>query len=133
MAGGPDRQDWVRVGQSMVAIDSLVHNFFHRTGILAAYKAQHPYGQRCFGQSGCSVILYDLADRINAKEFNRTFPRTFPRFIQHAVWSFCAEQRLNICNGRQIDDGRPCTKSDCPVGDRCGRVQLRLDQAPEAS
>lgn len=125
MAGDPDRRNWVRVGQSMVAVDSLVHNFFHRTGILAAYKAEHPYGQRCFGQSGCTAVLYDLADRIDARAYNRTFPQAFPRFVQHAIWSFCAELRLNICNGRQIDDSRPCAKADCPVGDQCGRVQLR--------
>lgn len=126
MAGDPNRRSWVRVGQTMVAVDSLVHNFFHRTGILAAYKAEHPYGQRCFGQSGCTAVLYDLASQINAKEFNRTFPRAFPRFVQYAIWSFCAELRLNICNGRQIDDSRACQLVDCPVGDRCSRFPLRV-------
>ena len=32
--GAPLRRTWAEVGASMIAVDSLVHNFLHRTGIL---------------------------------------------------------------------------------------------------
>lgn len=126
MAGDADRAKWIAVGQSMVAIDTLVHNFLHRTGILSAYGFEHRYGPRCFDRRGCSGVVYDLANWIDAREFNRSFPKTFPRFVQHAIWSFCAEMRQDICNGRRIDDGRACEAVDCPVGDRCSRLPLRV-------
>ena len=39
---------WFAVGAQMIAIDTLVHNFLHRTGILQRFKAEHAYGPRCY-------------------------------------------------------------------------------------
>jgi hypothetical protein len=125
LAGGRSRPDWIKVGQSLVVIDSLVHNFFHRTGILTAFDLPHQYGPRCFGHRGCAGIIRQLADRIDARQVNRAFPKNFPRFVEHAIWAFCAETEADICNGRQIDDRSPCKRIDCPVGGICARNQLR--------
>ncbi len=38
---------WHEVGASMIAIDTLVHNFLVRTGILARFEADHSYGAAC--------------------------------------------------------------------------------------
>lgn len=122
MAGDPTRKDWVAVGRSMVAIDTLVHNFLRRTGILAITGTSHNYGPACYGPKGCAGVIYDLTDRI---EPQRPSPKLFPRLVQYAIWSFCAESQRNICNGRQIDDRQPCTLTDCPVGDLCSRLALR--------
>src|ERR1035437_9670713 len=35
---------WPEVGACMIAVDTLVHNFLHRTGILHRLGANHPYG-----------------------------------------------------------------------------------------
>jgi hypothetical protein len=35
---------WHEAGAGMIAIDTLVHNFLHRTGILARFAADHRYG-----------------------------------------------------------------------------------------
>ena len=35
-----DRPRWIEVGGSMIAIDTLVHNFLHRTGILQRFDAR---------------------------------------------------------------------------------------------
>ena len=48
-----------------------------------------------------------------------------PRFVQHAIWRFCAEAGLNRCNGRRIADRAPCQQADCPVFAGCGRVPLK--------
>jgi hypothetical protein len=37
------RPKWLEVGASMIAIDTLVHNFLHRTGMLNRFEAAHPY------------------------------------------------------------------------------------------
>jgi hypothetical protein len=39
---------WHEVGASMIAIDTLVHNFLHRTGILHRFGAAHAYGSACY-------------------------------------------------------------------------------------
>lgn len=125
LAGGRSRPDWRRVGHSLVVIDSLVHNFLHRTGVLLAFDLAHPYGPRCYGHRGCAGVIRHLADRIDARLVNSAFPKTFPRFVEYAIWVFCAETRTDMCNGRQIDDREACTRFDCPVGEICGRHTLR--------
>jgi hypothetical protein len=41
----------------MIAIDTLVHNFLHRTGILERLGAGHPYGLGCYQPNGCADIM----------------------------------------------------------------------------
>ena len=43
---------WHEVGASMIAIDTLVHNFLVRTGILARFDADHSYGAACYQAGG---------------------------------------------------------------------------------
>jgi hypothetical protein len=41
LLGAPEKMGlWTEVGGSMIAIDTLVHNFLHRTGILARFKRE---------------------------------------------------------------------------------------------
>jgi hypothetical protein len=44
LGAGKRRPLWVEVGATFVAVDTLVHNFLHRTGILRRRCADHPYG-----------------------------------------------------------------------------------------
>ena len=48
---------WQEVGASMIAIDTLVHNFLVRTGILARFDADHSYGAACYQAGGCADIV----------------------------------------------------------------------------
>jgi hypothetical protein len=41
------------------------------------------------------------APRIDARQFNPGFPQTFPRFVQHAVWQYCSQNGLDVCNGNR--------------------------------
>lgn len=125
LLGGRSRPGWRQVGLGMIAVDSLVHNFLHRTGILAAFGRQHAYGAVCHGHKGCSEIIREISGAIDARAFNPAYPADFPRFVQHAIWSFCAEQGLNVCNGRNIDDRFACSQTTCPVWTNCKRVPLR--------
>jgi hypothetical protein len=125
LAGDARRALWIEAGAVMIAVDTLVHNFLHRTGILVRLGAGHLYGPACYAPGGCAEILERIAGNINARRFNPAFPATFPRFVQHAVWFFCAEGGLDECNGRQIDDRKRCTRAECPVFRLCDRVPLK--------
>jgi hypothetical protein len=109
----------------MIAVDTLVHNFLHRTGILERLDAAHRYGPACYASDGCAAILDGITAAIDARRFNPAFPANFPRFVQNAVWRFCAEGRLDECNGRRIDDRKRCSRTECPVFRRCDRVPLK--------
>ena len=52
---------WHEVGASMIAIDTLVHNFLVRTGILARFEADHSYGAACYQAGGCADIIAAVA------------------------------------------------------------------------
>ena len=69
---------WAEVATGLIAVDTLVHNFLVRTGILARARADHPYGPQCHGPSGCVSVLATLSETIDARQFNTTFPRSFP-------------------------------------------------------
>ena len=134
IAAGRSKPGWLALGRSFVVVDSLVHNFFHRTGILAAYGHSHGYGQACYGKTGCSVVLYKLAAAINLKAIEPRAPAYNPRLLQYVIWQFCAQAGLDICNGNHIDDRQACQRTDCPIGRRCPRVPLKPQaKAPRPS
>lgn len=122
------RPRWFEVGKSMIVIDTLVHNFLHRTGILDDFHASHLYGPGCYASGGCADIVRQLSASIDARQFNPRFPQDFPRFVQKAIWQFCSASHLNICNGNRIDDRKPCEVAYCQLFRRCGRKQLKTNK-----
>ena len=119
------RRRWVEVGASMVAVDSLVHNFLRRTGIHHRYDTNHSFGEACYGPNGCASIIDRIAREIDCSVFDPANPIYFPRLVQHAIWAFCAEAHHGKCNGRVIDDTSRCRQKDCILFGRCGRIPLR--------
>jgi hypothetical protein len=119
------RPNWLQVGLQLIAVDTLVHNFLHRTGILARLKAAHPYGLDCYRPGGCADIIRLVANKIDARQFNRTFPQVFPRFVQLAIWRYCSQQGLDICNGNRVDDRHRCQNRHCRLYCTCDRVRLK--------
>jgi hypothetical protein len=115
---------WFEVGSRMVVIDSLVHNFLHRTGILRRLDAEHSYGPLCYEGGFCAEIATRLSSVIDASEFNREFPKDFPRFVQHAIWRYCAQDEWNVCNGVRVRDGKRCVNRWCQLFQDCDRVKI---------
>ena len=113
---------WHEVGGSMIAIDTLVHNFLHRTGILRRFEADHAYGAACYRSGSCADIIALVAREIDASAFNPTFPAVFPRFVQHAIWRYCAQTGLDVCNGNRIDDRKSCDNIYCQIRSICDRI-----------
>lgn len=126
MSASSNRPLWFRAGRTMIAVDTLVHNFLHRTGILTACGSDHAYGVACYRAGGCADVLRTVAHLIDARRFNPAFPRAFPRFVQHALWRYCAADGLNICNGNQIDDRKPCQARHCAIFITCDRKPLKM-------
>jgi hypothetical protein len=116
---------WFETGASFVVVDTLVHNYLHRTGVMAAVEGEHPYGPGCYGENGCAAALQTAADQIDARLFNAAFPMHFPRFVQHAIWRFCAQEGLDVCNGNRVDDRQSCENAYCPDFGGCRRMPLR--------
>ena len=112
---------WPEVGASMIVIDTLVHNFLHRTGILRRFGAAHAYGSACYRPGGCADIIQAVAARIDARTFNPAFPAVFPRFVQHAIWRYCAQSGLAVCNGNRIDDRKSCENVYCQIRNICDK------------
>src|ERR1017187_3964195 len=86
IGAGGRRHVWFETGARFVVIDTLVHNFLHRTGILHQFNADHAYGLACYRPPGCADLVERIADHIDARTFNPQFPKTFPRFVQLAIW-----------------------------------------------
>lgn len=133
LGADPDREQWVTAGTWLIAVDSLVHNFLHRTGTLSRFDAEHPYGPVCTAPGGCAEIIEGLAGRIDARAYNPNFPATFPRFVQAALWRFCAEGGWDICNGNRIDDRASCDGRQCPASEHCDRKPIRQAVFPSPS
>jgi hypothetical protein len=119
LAAPEDRPLWIEVGASMIAIDTLVHNWLVRTGILHRFDADHAYGMACYRPSGCASIIENVA-----RQFNRAFPRSFPRFVQHAIWRYCSQNGLDVCNGNRIDDRKSCGNVYCQLYNICDRISV---------
>jgi hypothetical protein len=118
------RKRWQLAGSAMVAIDTLVHNWLWRTGIMQRLGTPHSYGSVCYGAGGCEEIINLISRHIDARGFNVGFPAVFPRFVQKAIWVFCAASGSNQCNGNTIDDSERCKLSDCPLFEACDRIRL---------
>ena len=125
LAAPKSKHFWAEVGYSMIAIDTLVHNFLHRTGILRRFHADHAYGPASYQLHGCADIIQIVADEIDATQFNPRFPRAFPRFVQHAIWRYCSDNGLDVCNGNRINDDDRCDNVYCQLRHMCHRIPLR--------
>jgi len=124
LGADPERAEWIEAGGRMIAVDSLVHNLMHRTGILQFMKARHEYGEGCYREGGCSKIIERVSATIDARKFSRAYPKDFPRFVQFALWKFCAQDELGICNGVKINDFARCNQKACPLYSGCKRITL---------
>jgi hypothetical protein len=115
---------WFETGACLIVVDTLVHNFMHRTGIMRACGNEHPFGLRCYEPNGCAAAIELAAAHIDARLFSVDNPHFFPRLIQHALWRFCAYDGLDTCNGNRIADEGPCDNRVCPDFAMCRRLPL---------
>jgi hypothetical protein len=128
---GKRRRLWFETGASFVAVDTLVHNYLHRTGVMAALVGEHQYGVHCYGPNGCAAAIQHACEEIDASVFNSNFPSYFPRLVQHALWRFSAQDEFDVCNGNRVDDRFACQNAYCPDFQVCRRVRLKIAKHEE--
>lgn len=121
LSAGPSKPSWKLSGKSFVAVDTLVHNFLHRTGLIRVFGRPHKYGPQCNGKHGCTQAIERIARHVNARDFSVAYAPYFPRFVQHAIWRFCAAEHMNTCNGMKLDDSKRCDNRYCILFDGCQR------------
>jgi hypothetical protein len=126
-----ERPIWFETGKAMLSVDTLVHNWMNRTGILQDCGIPHTYGAACYSRGGCAEIIRAVANRIDTNSLHRAFPRGFPRFVQNSIWRFCAGDGLSLCNGNRIDDRRACQIDYCHLYQKCGRIPLKRPKRNE--
>lgn len=119
---------WRTAGGALIAVDTLVHNLLHRTGLSELFGRTHFYGPQCYGERGCFDVLGELSKLVDARRFNVNFPSYFPRFVQLAGWKFAATNHENMCNAARIDDSKRCSLRDCSLRDMCGRVVIKQNR-----
>jgi hypothetical protein len=71
------QERWLTTGASLIVIDTLVHNWLHRTGILAELGAEHAYGPGCYRPGGCAEIIEQVAHRLMRGSSTRPFQPSF--------------------------------------------------------
>jgi hypothetical protein len=127
LIAAPDgRPNWFEAGSQMIVVDTLVHNFLHRTGILQRFGVGHAYGPACYRQGHCADVLRLVSASTDARRFNKRYPANFPRFIQHALWRYCAADGLNVCNGNKINDAQSCANIYCILFAMCSKITLKI-------
>ena len=78
MGAGATRPGWFEVGASFVVVDTLVHNFLHRTGILNRLEADHPMAQPATDQGAALTFLLTLPSPSMPADLTQDFRRRFP-------------------------------------------------------
>jgi hypothetical protein len=48
-----------------------------------------------------------------------------PRFVQLAIWRYCSQQGLDVCNGNRLDDWHRCENRHCRLYGICDRIRLK--------
>jgi len=125
LAGDAKQPTWIEAGTVMIAIDTLVHNFPHRTGILGLLGADHPYGAGCYRLGGLRRHHRRISEPIDAEGSTPPSGPTSRGSCSSPFGDFAPKPGLNRCNGRRIDDRARCEQADCPVFEKCGRVPLK--------
>ena len=122
IGGRPHDAAWLAVGSHMLTVDTLVHNFMHRTGLLADHNVPHAFGAACNLEGHCAEIIRAAAAQIDARAYDPDYPANFPRLIRSALWQFCARDEFAISNGDRIDDRLLCSGEHCPVAGDSRRI-----------
>ena len=127
LGAGNQRPLWFEVGATFVAVDTLVHNFLHRTGILRRLSAaEHPYGDSAaIGPAG--ALTFWLGPRHQASmpaNSIRPSPRRFRGSFRVRSGATAPRTASDICNGNRIADDRRCDNGHCQLFRRCDRVAL---------
>ena len=124
LGAGNLRPLWFEVGATFVAIDTLVHNFMHRTGILGGFRRPIRTATGAIGPAGALTFSVSSPPRSTLGNSIAPSPRRFRRSCRMRSGA-TAENGLGVCNGNRIADDHPCSNGHCQLFRRCDRIALR--------
>jgi hypothetical protein len=97
--------NYSRVYPHMVAVDTLVHEFLHRTGTLKLFGREHKYGEACHSPEGCVGVINDISRQIDCTRYSGEYPEYYPRMVQACIWKFCTDScNRNECKYDKLDN-----------------------------
>jgi hypothetical protein len=110
VVGNAHNPRWGQVGGSLIAVDTLVHNFLVRTGVLKRANAVHPYGPQCYGPAGCAAILAALSEATMRDSTTAPFLSSSPGtskgrsglIAQKKAWAFATAGPLTTAIAAKI-------------------------------
>ena len=105
---------WIEVGGSMIAIDTLVHDFLHPTGVSRSVQGEAPVRVGLLSTRPLLGYHSIVAEHIDARQFNPAFPQLFPGSSSTRFGSSSAG-RPDVCTGDRINVARRCSNMDCRV------------------
>jgi len=108
-----------------IVIDTLVHNFFHRTGILKALGREHNYNSEfCHTEEYCKGIILEIAQKVDIRDLleDDNFQAFEPRLIQLCIWLQCADEGRKCGGGVCNEKGPFC--NDCNVELMCDKLMI---------
>ena len=112
------------VGASMIAIDPSCTTFCTAPAYCTGSTRHTPMAQPATGGAAVLRLFKPWPGGSMRGAFNPTFPAVFPRFVQHAIWRYCAQSGLAVCNGNRIDDRKSCDNVYCQIHNICDRIAL---------
>jgi hypothetical protein len=85
-------------------------------------------------KSGCSAerrvrrcaAIARAARQIDVRAFNPAFPKSL--LGSPAIWRFCVQLGLDVCNGNRIDDRKSCDDIYCQIRGKFDRINLLWPQ-----
>ena len=124
LGAGNQRPLWFEVGATFVAVDTLVHNFLHRTGILRRLRRPIRTATGAIGPAGALTFSVSSPPRSTRGNSIGRSPRRFRGSFRVRSGAYCAENGLGVCNGNRIADDHRCRNGHCQLFRRCDRVVL---------
>jgi hypothetical protein len=106
-----------------------LHRLFPRTGVTTKDKLPTCMAWPATCPAASPTSLPPSPSGSTPGSSIQPFPRTFPRFVQHAMWQYCSRSGLDVCNGNRINDAKRCGNMDCRVRPSVS-VSLRAPHLP---
>ena len=108
------RPAWLEVGVQLIAVDTLVHNFLHRTGILQSVQGSASLRRKLLPARRLCRYHPNNRQPHRRPAVQPGLPqRLSPVRAARRSGGIAARTGLDICNGNRLDDRHRCQNRHC--------------------
>ena len=108
----------------MIAIDTLVHNFLHRTGILARFEPTTPMARPATRLAAAPTLSRPWPPGSTPGSSIRVSAAVSRGSSSTRSGGTAPSPGLDVCNGNRIDDRKSCDNIYCQIRSNCDRIVL---------